>query len=305
MDITLFLGAGASGGYTMLGSLWALEMNGLYPKVTHYIGLEVGSIISMLLSIDYTSSVLIADAIETKFINDIPSISLDILKNGAITSLDSLREHLKLRVRSKLGFIPTFKQHYMITENKLTVYVTDTTEKKLVAMNHETHPDISIIDAVIWSNSIPLLNTSIVQGIPKYINPIITNPYPIKDYMDSNQLIAITIKRQVSLIETLVYLPIEAHYNTIKENLKLIVVGETGNVIQYDTIKAMKDKFEHNSKLNDYELERSSNSMNNELEQSSNSSLILEIEHKDGNMSHVMADAYQNTIKRINDTKNK
>jgi predicted acylesterase/phospholipase RssA len=82
-------------------------------------------------------------------------------------------------IEKKLGFIPTLKELYEMTEKTLTIVSFNYTTFLLEYINYKTHPNLSCAVAATSSCLVPFLFTPIDINEQKYIDGGVAEPFPI------------------------------------------------------------------------------------------------------------------------------
>ena len=131
----------------------------------------------------YTPEEITSDAVSTRFFHDLPSLQLSSIQHGILPNTN-LRTHIEHRVRCKLGILPTFTQLYLATGLDLVVVATNITRGEMEIFSRKTHPDMDCVDAVMLSNSIPLVTGTAIYEGEHYADGMFSNPYPIDLYDD-------------------------------------------------------------------------------------------------------------------------
>lgn len=202
----LCLGPGGAKGFNHLGALLALEERNFLSDVKNIIGVSIGSIIGLLITLGYKSKEIIGIANCTEMfysINDIGSDGSKILfglsgphsflDNMGFLSHDPIRQHLSKYIKDKFPTypsIPTLKQLYMATGIQFTTVsfnlYHDQNFSGTQYFNHITSPNMSCLDAVLCSMNIPVLFQKLNIGNGLYIDGAFGDSYPI-DYYDNDE----------------------------------------------------------------------------------------------------------------------
>lgn len=173
IDTLCFSGGGIKG-ISFLGSLKYLDESN-YLKLSEidtFVGTSIGSIISLLLSINYSCDELIDFVLEfdfNKFKLEVNSTNL--LLNYGIDSGEKIMILLKTLLKEKIGFEDiTFSELFKINKKNLKILVTNYTLSKNEVFSHETTPDVSVILATRMSIAVPFLFTPIEFNNNIYID---------------------------------------------------------------------------------------------------------------------------------------
>lgn len=174
-------------GYQQLGGLHYLEKHGFFSDCVYYSGTSAGSIIAMLMSIGYST----IDVLKNLCENDINScikytLNLDnFTKNYGIVNTEQIKEYLSNMIIQKIGFVPTLSQHYTLTKKVFICTSICLTSKPYVRyFSYITEPDLSIVDAVIYSSSIPILFNKSQYKSDLYIDGAISDRLPVNYLYD-------------------------------------------------------------------------------------------------------------------------
>lgn len=199
---SLLIGPGGAKGFIFIGALSKLEQFNLISDIEIFAGVSAGAIIATLCNVGLNSYEIFDIALTIDLFQDITrDVSMTrIMQSYGLLSHDTLREKLNNAIRSKLGYIPTFRQLHHETKKTLYIGVTsikcgecdktsninnktsdinNKTNDNFEFFSYRTTPDLSIIDAVIMSSSIPLAFECISYKNTLYIDGGLSNPYPI------------------------------------------------------------------------------------------------------------------------------
>ncbi|NCY25541.1 MAG: patatin-like phospholipase family protein [Alphaproteobacteria bacterium] len=153
------LSSGAARGIFQLGALHAAQTKNLLSDVEVWSGTSVGSIIALLMAVGW-NAIDIFTHICTDDITEHLDFSIDInqaFKSWGVFDTTSLKAYLHKMIVHKYGGIPTFENLYkegitfVCTSYKLR------NSNPRVFFSHETHPTMSVLDAVMLSSNIPFL----------------------------------------------------------------------------------------------------------------------------------------------------
>ena len=88
----------------------------------------------------------------------------------------------------------TLKEFYEITKKDLHIFTSEVNEFKSVDLNHETHPDWKLLDAIYASCCLPLIFEPIIDNSCCYIDGGILQNFPLCEALnkyDENEIFAI------------------------------------------------------------------------------------------------------------------
>lgn len=183
----LVLGPGGIKKFLELGALHILESKGVFEDVTTFVGVSVGAIISLLIVSGYSIAEIIAEAADADIFYDLSSVSIkDTKEKLGLVSSAPIKRKLVKNVIEKFGYVPTLDQLFRSTGLKL-VCVTANLDKEIPEyMSYETEPDISSVDAVMYSMNIPIFFYKLKYKGCVYVDGALGNPYPVDQYDDGN-----------------------------------------------------------------------------------------------------------------------
>ena len=185
--VILVIGPGGIKGFLELDALAGLERAGMLVDVKTFVGVSVGAIIRLLLIVGYTVMDIIVEAADTNIFEDFSSVSLkDMKENIGLVSSAPIKRKLVRNVMEKFGYVPTLQQLYHATGLEL-VCVTANLDKEIPEyMSRETEPNISCVDAVMYSMNIPIIFYKLKYKGCVYVDGALANPYPV-DYCDDGR----------------------------------------------------------------------------------------------------------------------
>lgn len=182
----LCLGVGGMKGILLLGALHEFWTRGQLSKLMYYSGSSVGALIIAMLAIGYEPLELLTIMCDPYFTSQFGVLNFGNL--GTIMGLfphSILRTKLEEIVLLKLGYLPTFgdllkrlHKHVIIT-----AYCLSETEphKSKVYFNPISHPEMSLIEAVILSCNIPGIFQRAKWNDKIWIDGACTSLFPIKE----------------------------------------------------------------------------------------------------------------------------
>jgi len=169
---------------TLLGSLVELDSRVNLRSIERMTAYGVGAIFATLMAVGYSVNDLLQEVRRNNFIKDTPPISIAGVLNGCVISLESLKLHMSLRIRSKLGMVPSLKQLRLMTGVHIQILCCNTSNNTV----EDVHEDTDVIDAIVMSCSLPL-----VLGLnDTMMNPVLIDPLPIEFVQDDSMIIYIS-----------------------------------------------------------------------------------------------------------------
>jgi predicted acylesterase/phospholipase RssA len=181
----LVLGPGGIKGFLELGALCVLESNDLLSEVHTYVGVSVGAILSLLIVCGYSMTEIIIEAADADIFEDISKFDFqDIHSNVGIVSSSPIKRKLIRKVLQRFGYVPTLQQLYNETGLTLVTVTANLNQEKTEYMSHLTEPELSCVDAVMFSMNIPLIFYKLKYKGCIYVDGALGNPYPIDPWDD-------------------------------------------------------------------------------------------------------------------------
>ena len=184
----LVLSGGETKGLAQLGALHYFWENGQlnYSTLTHYAGASVGSLISLLLVCGYTPFEIWTHVygIDSIFSLQLPSSSSSLFSSYGLMSVDGVIGKVRDLVEARYGRLPTMLELYQTTQKTLVISVTNLTEQHVEYCSYSSTPELSCLDAVRASCSIPGLFKPIWREGSVYIDGSILDNLPTRPIDD-------------------------------------------------------------------------------------------------------------------------
>lgn len=156
---SIVLSSGGVYGLQMLYVLDKLDSMGALSTVQHWSGVSIGSICSLFMNIGVKPIELVPliQKVPTSFTLTPQSI-LSTPDTFGLVSHTPFRRLLETVLEQK-GILPniTFCQLFRFTKQTLSIFATNLDTNSLTAFNHQTTPDVYILDAIMASCSIPIV----------------------------------------------------------------------------------------------------------------------------------------------------
>lgn len=187
----LILGPGGMKGFIELGALKKLEEVGLLKNIKTFCGVSIGSIIALLLSCRYSVMDILFHAYSMSLL-DMNNIDAKNIVTGLFTQ-NSFEKKLETLIKDKLkiNYIPTLKQLHEFTGYEFSAIATALMKPypQAINLNYKTHPELSVIKAVMMSSNIPGLFKKIEYENIYYVDGGLSCPLPLEFYGDEKKRI--------------------------------------------------------------------------------------------------------------------
>ena len=181
----LVIGPGGFKGLKALGFLSPIEDEGLLKYVDTYCGVSVGAIISLLIVAGYEIREIVGEAATLDLFKDMENLTIkSMMDNRGFMSNEPIRKKLTQLLLNKFGVVPTLRGLYLQTGKSYIAVTLNATDDKCEIMTPFTHPNISCIDATMFSMNIPFVFYQLIYQGKTYVDGALANPYPI-DYFDN------------------------------------------------------------------------------------------------------------------------
>lgn len=237
----LVLGPGGIKTLPYIKSLCILQQHGILTDVTTIAGVSAGSLIGCLLAVGYTPIEILNVALNSNLLStnmsfdSIKMMIAEIKNKLSIVDLGPLKNKLTELIVSKCGKIPTFEELFISTGIQLIVVCQNITDKKIEYFNKKTHPNCSVVDAVLGSCSIPG-----VTGVWKYKGCVytdgaITDPCPVKCVGTQRGTLVFTVSdsyKDTNIIDVL-----KSFFDSAMNHLKNKSIDEAGPEVHFIDIK--------------------------------------------------------------------
>lgn len=192
--------------YLEVGAL--IRLSRVISNIDVVVGASTSSILAVLIACLYTSDEIKDIMIRTSIVEQ-------------LSSLESIMVHL---VKSKIGFVPTFKQLYLATGIELIIVTTNLTLMRGEVLSKVTTPDLDIIDALVMATHLPFISGVLSIEGSSYADGCLTKPYPVDVIDPSTHTIALSSRLNIfntDLFGT-IYRSIQVPVMTLKEISKTL-----------------------------------------------------------------------------------
>lgn len=204
----LVLGPGGIKGYYEIGVVQSLYQRNILENVTEYVGVSMGSIISLLLCVGFKPEEIIARFIKTDVLSLFQMNNTKTLLSGvSFFNNKPIINILTDALREKIGFIPTLKQIKLITNKSYTAVTLNLTSQSVEYLSASTEPNMLCVDAVALSINIPGVFQKIKHKDNVYIDGALGNPYPIDAFDDGEtNILGVSILSRIDSDNTMNYI---------------------------------------------------------------------------------------------------
>ena len=183
----LVIGPGGVKGLKVLGFLSPIEDSGLLDYVDTYCGVSIGAIIALLIIAGYQIREIVGEAATLDIFKEIGVLNFQSsLDNRGLMSNEPIRKRLSQLIINKFGNIPTLHGLYMRTGKSYVAVTLNATDEECVMMGPFTHPNVSCVDATMFSMNIPFVFYQLVYHGKTYVDGALANPYPVDFFDDGN-----------------------------------------------------------------------------------------------------------------------
>ena len=162
-NIGLVLSGGGINGFSYLGVLSYLNDIQCLQDINTYVGTSAGGCICMLLALDIELQSIVDVCTNIKFLQCFSNITMDIDQMfnsyGIIDTLELklIIENLITETDGPNRASLTMKQAYLETGKHCTLVSTDVHTMNAMYINHESHPNMKCVDAILATCAIPFL----------------------------------------------------------------------------------------------------------------------------------------------------
>ena len=215
--MSVFNGIAMSGGglkgFGILGGIQYMMDNKLINDIKYYSGTSIGAIICYFLAIGYTPIEMIVYIITHNVFETNEHKGIEaIFKGEGVYDFSIFEKHFVKMTLEKIDYIPTLLELYEKMDKTLFTCTYNITQKKKEYISYHTYPNMSCIDAIKLSSSLPFIFNDCIYNEEIYIDG--------------------------GFVDNCPFLPI---FENITDNVELIVfnTGQKGD----DEYKTLIDKF--------------------------------------------------------------
>lgn len=193
----LVISGGGCGGISVVGAIQCLIDNDSWPnKLESFSGCSVGAILCVLLALDVSLSEIKATFNQCFFSIDDWDLELFIMEYGF--DKGTRLETMISSILSTKGIDSdcTLSAFYHLTQKDIYISTTNISKKKVVYLNHKTHPDLSLLLALRMSYTIPLYFSKCIYNGDVYVDGGIIDNFPLNPFekYDISEILGIRLR---------------------------------------------------------------------------------------------------------------
>lgn len=227
----LLIGPGGIKGLCMLGALQVFQDAGKISNINTYIGVSIGSIISMLRAVGYSYSEICNIGRTVDLFQDWVDIDWGkIMKQRGLIDHTELRTTLTNAVRNRLNitYTPNFYQLFTLTGLTYISTCFDVTDEKPCYYSRYTVPTMSIVEAALASSSIPYLFKRFTISDHIIVDGAIIDPFPV-DLVDDGSTDILTVTAKTNQKKTVEISEFEFLYRLISAPMDYLKINKIKN----------------------------------------------------------------------------
>jgi len=178
----LGLSGGGVKGLAQLGALHYFYESGNLSNLKEVSGTSIGSVIGLLLVCGYSPIEIFSEVYMTNYLlKPKPQDFLQIFAKMGLMDIRAFTGRVRDMVGERIGVDNiTFEELFKMTNKKLIAGVSDITSMDTVYMSHESHPDVSCLDAIEFSCNLPVIFQRLQYQDHYMADGAITNNFPIE-----------------------------------------------------------------------------------------------------------------------------
>ena len=177
----LVLSSGGMNGIIMIGALNYLYSINKIQCIKNYVGCSAGAFISLMLCIGYTPFEINQEILDLDNANDFMNVDLhNFIKNLGVFCNSKIKKVIEKLTHNKLGFIPTLKELYELTDKHIIFCVFNYSKLSTEYIDYKTNPNDLCTDVASASCCMPVLFTPVkLKNELNYLDGGLTDPFPI------------------------------------------------------------------------------------------------------------------------------
>lgn len=186
----LVLGSCGFFGLSQLGVVRYLEHVGYLKGIKQYLGSGCGAAICLLLNLGFKAEEILDICLQIRS-TVVSSLTKNIIKsiaNGYVVNTDYVKEIIETGMKTKgIDIGVTMKRLYEATRKRSIIFVYDFHEDKRTTINYKSFPDMTVVNAIIASISIPKLCKEFIYNGKSYGDCTMSCPYPINSVITNKE----------------------------------------------------------------------------------------------------------------------
>jgi len=221
----IVLSAGGLKGFYELGVLQYYHVQGYLNQAKVFAGTSIGSFLAALYSCGFDPLDILAKFLEIQIIAPEDADWANISRDYGIYSTDRLKHWLNRIFRGKFGYVPTLLELFQKNHKHLILCAYNVTKTRIEYFTWKTEPDMTIVDAIIASCTIPMMFKAFhykgclyVDGARGEVCPLEYTKKYMTDYTD-HRLLCVTFDERDPKSFTEFMNNVVVNFNIKKEDL--------------------------------------------------------------------------------------
>lgn len=228
----LVIGPGGAKGFVTLGFLVPLEDHKHLQNINVYCGVSIGAVISLLLVCGYSIREIIGQAVMVDLAKELHNFNFQsTINNRGLISHEPTRNMLTELVLAKFNTIPTLGELYQRTGKSLVTVTLNATDNTCVFMDKNTTPNISCVEATLFSMNIPFVFYQLIHEGKTYVDGGLANPYPVNYFDDGNtNILGIFMKGNPNISNALTFADYaDKIIHSLMEQMRLLILQNSSD----------------------------------------------------------------------------
>jgi predicted acylesterase/phospholipase RssA len=189
---SIVIAGGALKVLSAIGCVKYLQEKQVLGSLRNFVGTSAGAVLCFFLALGYKWDEILQFAVENLYNNDIMSVDVDdmfnVLTTYGLSQGESLKDFFVKALYKKLKRRDiTFMEAAKSLGKNIVICVSNLTKEQSEYISVDTHPDMSVIDALRISCSIPFFFTPVTMNECIYVDGALYNNFPMS-YFSSNML---------------------------------------------------------------------------------------------------------------------
>lgn len=181
----LVISGGGIGGISFIGALNALYESNILQQIEIFAGTSVGALILFLHLIGYKPNMLF-EFINAFDLNKLKAVSITLFLEsyGLDTGDKIIKMLIKFMELQNVNQSITFAELFQKTQKTLIITSVNINSQSAEYFSHETHPSMSVLQAVRMSISVPFIFCPVQYNGCLYVDGACIDNFPIKQFAD-------------------------------------------------------------------------------------------------------------------------